>query len=219
MKEIDSGALELLNRMLRLGGGNSSEGPALLEEDRVSSVLDLQAVIRRSLALPGTGGIGIGVLQAVNGAGATIVSVTLDPYAAGDDAIAPFPITIPPHLDFYVIGAGLSLVAVTATNFVEGLLSLNWSTAEMGFGRDQAGASVAATTGLVPLARWDLLSTVVQPASIGVKEDGNVYQAINMRIRRGMTLRYDQAATNAVEVNCVVVYALLPLGLGQDVAS
>lgn len=220
MKPIDSGALELLNRVFRIPGG--SPGAKLeteLDDEHVSSVLDLSPVIRRSLALAGTGGIGFGLLRALGGAGEDHVSVTLDPYAPGIDAVPPYPGTVGPGFDFWMIGAGLSLESGTPANFNESVLSLSLGTNQLGWGRDQAGSPVSTGTGILCLARWDDMDDTNTPATIGVMEDGSTYARINLRVRRGMTIRYDQQSSNAVETNCIIYYALLPVALGQDVAT
>ena len=212
-KPIDSDALDELYRTLGLAGG--SERGTLLDDGNVSMVLALDRIVRRSRTPGVTDGSHYGVLQNVHGA-AGQVATTIDPYAAGDDAIAPWDPVIPAGFDVWIMGAAVRRVAA-AGGLDGGVLSINPLANQQGFGRDSAGAPVADISGY-PIAFWDTLNTDTTFA-LGLAGDGSAWARLGIRLTRGAAIAFTSDAAAAATFNCTVLLGLFPAGLGQDVVE
>lgn len=216
-KEVDSGALTLLNRMLGLAGQGSAQ--TLLEDGTLNQTLDVAATVRRSRTIAGSdGGLFSFSMENEHGAGATDRVTNVDVYGTGGTAENGVPPIVPSDLEWFLLYAGLITTGGTSSLFTEGVASLLFTPGMIGFSRQSSGgaASNANLDIPIPLGRWDLLSTADGSSGVGVQEDGAVMQRIGIRIRRGSSIRFNSAAGGVVDVALVGVAALVPIVLGQD---
>ena len=189
-----------------------------LEDSSLVQVLDCVPFVRRSRALGSTTGIFHNFLLNEHGAGGTTLQSSIDPYNPGSVfSVRPYPITVPRRLDIFIIGAVLFGSSGTMSNFNVAILSALTPASAMGWGIDDGGSAVAAANGQIFLARWDVINNEMGVQD-GMTEQGLMYQPIGLRLRRGQTLTFDSNASGTVSARCLVLTALMPAGLGQDVS-
>jgi len=215
VKRIDSRALTSLNRILGLAGAGGSRTTDL-EDSTVQQVLNVNDVLRRDMSLFGTDGLFVAILRNIHGAGVTTKAVLANPYSLTVGNIAPYPIPVDDGKDFWIFGIALQVASGTASNFTQGIVSIQMLGTQMAFGIDDLGAAVTMTDTQVALARFDDMDGNLGQ---GVTEGGEVFVPAIHRIRRDAKLRFDSSATNAITVNCQILCGLFPSGLGQDGSS
>lgn len=213
-KAIISNALELMNRALGLAGSSTGSSETLLDDDNLTQVIDVARIVSRSRALAGTDGIFTALMLNTHGAGTTAESSVLDPYAPAGNAVAPFPDPVPQGFDFWIAFAAVAQSGGTAGNFTDGLFRLGLPSVFMGLGVDEAAAALGATIANPPMGFWDDLT-----GGVGRRENGELILSLGMRIRRGTTLLWDTNASAAVGAMLIMVCALVPSALGQDVVA
>jgi len=215
MSLIDSGALTLVRRTLRMAGAGSPDTD--LDDAHLSQVLDVNKIVRRSRALIGTTGEFMCILQNVHAA-ADVQESSANPYqiAAGDNP--PFPNVVPSDLDFWVLWVTARIQAGTAADFTRAVFQIQTPSEHNGFGINQAGVGVISDSTCC-MAHWDsdLPLTGANPLLL---EDGGTKMWVGTRIRRGATLEFisEAGAANGVTLRCNMCCALLPAALGQDIA-
>lgn len=213
-KDIDSGALTLLDRALNLAGTGSAR--TVLDDGNLTQVLEVSPIIRRSLALVGSSGIVSAVFQHTHGAGATTEQSTIDPYAPGVLAHAPYPAEVPPDQDVYLIGAEMMTAGATASNFTSGTLRIRFAAVAQAISVDENGAQITQAAQDLAMGVWDTITG--GSVDVGLRENGEAYLPINLRIRRGTTFVCSTAASNAVVVQLNLIISMLPIAFGQDVS-
>ena len=213
-QRIESDALDLVTRILGITGAT---GLTLLDDGNVSQVLELGPIIRRSRTPGITTGWFNCFLQNVHGAAGSLHS-EIDPYNAGDSAVAPYPAAVPQGFDFWVLYASLRRQSGAGT--LDGAVFYSDPGAQQqGWGENDSGAAVASTLAS-PLALWTGLDTSITLTNgIGVSGDGSTMVKIGRRIPRGVILEFDSdvagaAATILLSLTC----GLFPEALGQDIA-
>jgi len=216
-KEIDSSALLAVNRILGIAGSRTGSQRTELEDGQLVQVLDTNPIIRRSRSLPGTSGIFMAVMENNHGAGATAEESDLDPFTPGALSFAPYPSPVPEGFDFWIASAHVRHVSGTASNFTNAALRFATTAAMMVLGVDEAGAAITRVGRNIPVAIWD----TIEGGSVGagVRENGEVWLRMGLRVRPGMRLLFDSAATNAVVVELILLCSLVPSALGQDILS
>jgi len=217
VKEIDSQALGPLNKILGLAGA----GAPLTElvDGEVLQSIDVGPVVRRGGTLAGTEGVFRIVLRTVHTAG-EVRAVSWQPYQPGTTGIiAPYPHPVPDGFDFWLLTAHTSRVSGSG-NLTRAALRI--TNIQQGFGIDSNGAAVVSTE-VLTIAFWDALLGGTLGNSFGVNNlDDNPMKHIGLRIpRKGavaspfVTFSCESSAT--VTIDCMMVCALLPSALGQDV--
>ena len=209
---IESDALGELGRTLGIAGAG---GTTLLDTGNVSQVLPLEKIIRRSRTPGITGGwFHCVILNEHAGAGA--LSRGIDPYAPGEFAVAPYPATVRPGFDFWLLGAGLA--RTSGSGALDGaVLSINPADAQQGWGVDDSGAILLSSIDMV-IARWtsfDATTTKVH----GVAGDGSAWVPLKLRIGRGANIKLVSDVDAAADVLLQMICGLFVSGLGQDVAQ
>jgi len=216
-RQITSESLEPLNKALGLGAGGSQSTE--LQDGIVDQVLEVGPIARRGRTIAGTTGVFRVVLRNEH-VGAGILSTSFQPYqplTAG--VFAPYPDPVPDTFDFYILGASVERVsgvgtldeaAIRITNIVQG------------FGLDNSAAAVTSVS-IFTIASWNSLNTSAIVPPYGLTELREPYKTINLRIpRKGAVaspfLRFDTRAQAAALFDCVMMCALFPVALGQDVA-
>lgn len=212
-KEVDSGALTLLNRSMNLAGRGSAH--TLLLDGVLNQVIEVGGSVRRSLALAGSEGIWLGQLQCEHG-GAGSEAVAIDPYAVGGNGDPGFPVKLPNQFDLWLITAAVARDGGAGTG--ETILSVVFPAVARAFSRNNDGTSDARTDIVYPLARWDSIQGLagLEP---GVMEDGAVLANIGHRIRRGCKLQMNSNVGAAADIQINMVLGVFPATFGQDAAT
>lgn len=214
MKTVSSQALGLVNRALGLTGA----GAALTEflDGQLDQTLDVAPIVRRGRTQAGTGGLYYGVFENNHAVADTQVS-SIAPYRTPVGAIPPYPSPIPPDFDLWLIGA--AMVRASGSGTFTGALFLGLGDVPQGWGIDEAGAAVVASTSF-PLAFWD--SVVGQTVTFGLTEQGEPYVPIGLRMLRppdqANTLDFSSTSSAAAVFRLFVLLGLFPASLGQDAA-
>jgi len=216
-KEVDSGALLLINRTLGIAGRGSAQTD--LDDGNLTQVIDVNPIVRRSKTLASFEGVYTGLLRNVHAVAGQLTS-TIDPYALAVGAGAGFPDVVPAQsaLDIWLIGACVFRLAGAGT--LDGAtLETPHTAAQKAFGIDDSGVAVDAS-GSISLGHWDaILGTVnTDPATT---PQGNTWVPIGLRLARASTgLRFisDVAGASAT-IQCNMLIGVFPSGLGQDIAS
>lgn len=212
-KRIDSDVLALTNRMLRLAG--TDHGETELDTDQVIQVLDVAPVIRRSLALPGWDGV-IWCYLMNQHTDVETLDTSIDPYNVTTGAIAPYPVPVPPDLEFYILTAAVRRSAGAGV-LTSGGLFLGPAATQQAWGlRDDGSALVSNNVACV--ARFTSIVDV-GGRGCGATTDGDTEVAIGRRIPRGSDVRFTSTSASTADFQLIMMCALLPLGFGQDVWS
>jgi len=211
-KKIISGALTEMDRILGMAGRGSSQTD--LEDGSVTQVIDIKPVVRRSLSLPSTEGIFFCYLENDH-AGADSERSFIDPYEPGAAAIPPYPPSVSRDFDFYVLQ--IFLRATGAGSLSNGMLMATPTAVMEGWGIDDSQLPVV-TNFAAPLGVFDSVITI-DGSIIGITADGESVININLRIRRGCILTFSSDSGGAVVFKMVLICALQPIGLGQDVTA
>jgi len=207
MRQMDSGALIELDRILGLGGGG--EQSATLDDGNVSQVLDLQAIIRRSLTFARTGGQWVFTYVNVH-PGADTQANSLNPYLV-DPGVNSYPTIVPEGFDAWVLYAGMKRFT-GAGNITAGILELSQFPNFVGKGDNTLG------TLLTALGRWDAIEGG-SGQGYGVTGASDTLITPMLRIRRGASLTFRTTSTAAATFHMFVQMGVFPAGLGQDVVA
>lgn len=202
-QQIESGALTLLNEILQLGAGG--EPTAVLDDGNVSQVLDIQAVIRRSLTFANSGGLWFFSLQNVH-PGADSQTSQQNPYAINGGLNA-FPTTMPRGFDVWLLYASMRRTS-GAGALTGGGPYLTLPTTMRGKGTD-VGAPI------VSLGLWDGVEALTG-LNFAVTTGGDSILRLGVRLTRGTTIHVRTVSTAAATFQTAVVVAAFPSGLGQD---
>lgn len=215
MGVIRTDALTLLDRTLGISGQRSSQTE--IDDGNLSQVLSVNDIVRRSRALVGTTGAFSCILQNVHAA-ADVQTTIANPYILGSGNVAPYPDPVPVDLDFWLLSVTAKIQAGTLADFSQGVLLIATPSGLSGWGR--VGAAALVSDSQMCQAHWDsaLSLTGVDPL---ITASGEPMVRIGSRIRRGSTIQFitETGAANGVTLRCNMQCALLPAGLGQDVAS
>ncbi|HIB68839.1 MAG TPA: hypothetical protein EYO33_28050 [Phycisphaerales bacterium] len=221
-KNVDSQALEGLNRALGLAGPGS--GQTTLEDGELIQTIDGGQIARRSrgIASPLSGWF-TGIMENDHGAGTTSLETRINPYTTVFQTQSPLPgagQAISDAYDWWLIG--LSLIqhgAGTASNFTNGCFVLDTGNAVTAFMEDDSSATAHAQNADFPMVMWDDLATV-GGLGVGIREDGNLWTPLNLRIPQHSPpiFSFRSTAANAITVRCNLLLGLFPAQLGQDVS-
>jgi len=191
--------------------------PVVVDDENVSLVLPIGDIIRRARANGPTGGWFEGVLENVH-SGADDESSSIDPYNAGADAVPPYPRTVDPAFDIWLLGVSGQEQAA-GNGLTMAIMGVNPPNHSQGWGRDDAGDPVVASP-TIRIARFDGLDTatgITGPPMI--TEQGLVYQPVNMRLPRGCTITFESTSAGISVFRAIFLMGLFPAGLGQDVVA
>lgn len=209
MKAVDSDALGTVNLALGLSG----QGAPLTEfmDGQVNQVLDVASMVRRGRTPAGLSGWYIGILQNVH-SGAGTLSTSATPYAQTVGTRATWPNPLPAQFDAWLMGASVRRQSGSGT--LTAALFLDVDDSQVGFGVDDSGVAVTIhnSQGLV---FWD--SQLTENVTMGLKEDGQPYQRIGLRLPRGATLTFTSTASALSTWKAQLILGLFPVGLGQDI--
>lgn len=230
MQAIDSSALTLLRRVLRISGQGSAQTELL--DGLVNQTLDIGPILRRSLAVAGTGGIFIATLVNNHGAGASEEQSSFGPYGPGLVAGNGYPAVpigtsvaeVPDGFDVWLLDVTGEIIGGTAANFVSGIVSIHNPVNQTGLGVNEAG-TVDRNASIRSVARFDAVDvTITGTINPLLEESGATRILVGERLRRGplsaqTSVSFSSAATGAVVAQANVRFAVLPSGFGQDAVT
>lgn len=209
MYQLDSQALQELNRILGSAGGS---GLTEIDDRVVNLVLDILPVVRRSRTVSGSGGIFTARLANVHAA-ADAQTQTVDPYGLTGTAQAGFPRPVPDGFDVWLLG-------LTGTATVDALISTTvpaWC-----FLQYPSTATAIGTVGAVSrvVKAFNGQTTFSGGARILHDSVGGVNAAFGpprpIRLPRGTLIGWNSTSLLAGTLQLNVVLGLFPAGLGQD---
>ena len=221
-QEVQSSALELVNQQLGLKGRGAQN--TQFEDAFVAQMFSVNSAVRRSRAIGQGGGWFYGQFEHLHVAAGAITSVW-NPYATGENgAIDPFPATLPPGFDIWIdsiahwplVGSGAGTINSDSH------VSMIASTSNQGVGLDNSGAAVE-RNGDIPLAIWDIQLALANLVRAFVNSTTNASrQPVKMRWPRGgaspSLLSFESDMDNSVTVLWDVIYCVVPIGMGQNIA-
>ncbi len=213
MKSVNSSALELLRKSYGLAGVGSGE--TALDDGRLDQVVDVNPIARRSMSDAGTSGIYQGLCLMTMPAGASTSTCWLAPYNVGTANLPPWTSPIVDRLDIWCVGVGCALASGTASNFTNASISCYVPADHVGFAINNTAAPIGPVPSKFGLARWEDMNT----DGVGLQQNGQSWQPVGKRMRRGELFQFDCTATNAVVVELTVQLAVQPVALGQDVLA
>ncbi len=215
-REIDSGALLSLNRILGIAGQGS--GSTELDDGNLTQVIDVAPVVRRSRVLGATasGGYWYWVQQHVHAA-AGVLSSEIDFY---DPAFPQngYPASVPKDYDVW-IGSFSGRRTAGAGTLGTARLGIDPNSTSQCTGIDDSGAEVTNTQAQA-IYEWDQLSSGVSgiPPAFQNSLTLAVQDHRAWRVPRGSTVA---CWTNAVGASATFLFqgwlGLFPEGLGQDI--
>ena len=218
MALIKGSALAAVAKLFQFGQ-QATRGATDLDVDNVTQVLSINEIVRRSEAGGAVAtGLFIGVLECDNGAGATNIEATIDPYNPGAAAGPGYPVSIDERFDVWILEVTGRRSAGTPANFTESLFGIDDPATHLAFGIDDAG-SVITPLPVRSLVRFTDIEELTNTNNVLVDEVGQCRFNVTQRIRRGSILSYGCIASNAVTTRVQILMGLFPAGLGQDVAS
>jgi hypothetical protein len=220
MKELDSVALELVNKALGLAGAGAQTTE--LEDGLLQQVLEVSGLIGRGRSPIGDA-IAWAVLQTTHG-GADTQVVAVDPYftTSSPGITYNWPVPVPAGFDIWLIGAtGRNLGLLTASALASGYVGLvgdvqgdaAWAQRESG------GAPGAVFPIRYPLVSWTGEATLGGQAFFVGDDNDAAARNDPVRIRRGSTIECRLTSTGTAVYQVAILLGLFPVGLGQDAAT
>jgi len=216
MPLIEGNQLRLLNRIFGLAGDGIS-GTTQLDDKGITLVSEVSAIMRRGDTYGVLTGWYQGTLENVHSGADDEVS-SIDPYAPGASAVAPYPANVPEGFDIWLLGVG-GRRSSGSGGLTAGAASVNPDAVTAGWGQDDGGAALGAIAPRIIVAQFDGLSTINAGFSLPpmITEQGLTYQPVGMRVPRGALMDFHSTAAAAAEFQMSFVIGLYPEGLGQDV--
>jgi len=219
-KEVDSGALLEVNRLLGIAGSRTGAQKTELEDGALVQVLDVDKIIRRSRTPAQSTGLFVCVLENVHAAADDEAS-QIDPYNPGADAsdIGGYPAVVRQGFDVWLVGCAVQRDAL-AGDLLGGQVEIitGGEGRFLGWGRDDGGLPVASTQG-IPVTQFGALNTGAAGGQAWGAEIGTGLLAsrVKMRIRRGMLIRFLSTSSAAATFQLLMIIGLFPGGLEQDI--
>lgn len=205
-RQLDSGALTELARILQLGRGG--EQTTSLDDGNVSQVLDINQIIRRSLTFANTSGLFFFTFENVH-PGADIQATNVNPYAV-TAGVNGFPTIVPPGFDVWLLYCSARRTA-GAGGPSSGIPELSQQSTFRGKG-PQLGTS------LMALGRWNAVEGTSGQSYFVTPQNDTLIRPM-LRMRRGATLTFRTTSTAAATFEMFAAVVALPAGLGQDGAA
>jgi len=185
--------------------------PVELDDTMLSMMLDTNNIIARSLA-DATGLFWF--CWQMTHAGADSQSEDVNPYAVGSTlARGPYPASLRGEFDVWLVSA-YGRVSVESA-FTDAGISYNLID-PVAFRVSQTGAAITGTPPDPLLVHFD--SADNQGGNAFLVSDGKSVAPIGLRVPRDSAIRVDTKASAAVAIDIMILAAVFPAGLGQDVS-
>jgi len=217
VKQVTSDALGPVNRALGLTGSPAS-GETEFLDSVVFQSLDVAQIVRRGRTLASSQGFFLFQMDNLHGAAETLAS-TIEPYNPGAGfAFPPYPDTIPPQFDLWMLGA--SVFRVSGTGTLTATLSIRVPAAHIGVGVDDSAATVTPAIALVHVAFWDAIISVSNEFAILNGENGPYWKgAIRLRRDDDTQVRFISVSSAIATYRMSILFGMFPLSLGQDLIA
>ncbi|HEU01648.1 MAG TPA: hypothetical protein ENH89_15210 [Aurantimonas coralicida] len=202
-RQMDSGALTLMSRILQLGAGG--EQTTTLDDGHVSQTLDIESIVRRSLTFANSTGLFYLGFENVH-VGAGEIASSFDPYSNTTAGVNAFPSTVPLGFDLWFLYAFLRRTA-GAGALTGGVIELVLPATMRAKG--------AVVTANVPVVLWDSIEALTS-REYAITEAGATLAQLNLRLPRGVPIGLRTKAAAAATFSCAIVIGAFPAGLGQD---
>lgn len=211
MKQVDSDALGVVNRALGLSGRGDDKTE--LEDGILSQGVDVAPMIRRGRTLQPSEGIFYGILRNIH-SGSGLLTSQIFPWAADDNAVAPYPRRVPVQFDLWLLYA--TAIRSSGAGTVSASLSMRMSGLSQGWGANNLGAIVESLEN-TPLLHWTF-NVALDDTFATLSSTTQPLQKIGLRMPRvGVpSIIFASNASEAATWNCQVVMGLFPVSLGQD---
>jgi len=206
-RQLDSGALTLLNEILQLGGGGSQI--TQLDDENVSQTLDVTSVIRRSLSFANSGGLFYFGYSLVH-AGAGVLTQLVDPYTNLSAGVNSFPTVMPRGFDVWLLTGNLRRAS--------GAGALTGASLEVILNVTMRGSGSSITSTTIPVGFWDTLEADTLQ-DYAVTQSGEPMLKPMLRLRRGMRVQIRTNSTGVATFHGLVIVGAFPAGMGQDVVT
>jgi len=215
-RSVDSSALTLLNKILRIAGTGFGASQTELDDGNLTQVLEVSPVIRRSLTPANSSGIFYSIFANVH-AGAGQLHTSVNPYTTPVGTLGAFVTPLRTDQEIWLISAAIARTAGAGT-LDAALLELELPAISQAFGENNSGVAVASSKDY-PLGRWDVIDTETTRL-VGLTESGEPLVKLNMRLARGSLIRFtsDVAGASAT-IQCTVLLGIFPIALGQDIVT
>lgn len=217
MKELDSVALQLVNKALGLAGGGAQTTE--LEDGLVQQVLEVSHLIGRGRA-PITDAIKWCVLETVHGAADDQVAA-VDPYFTNSTpgSSPNWPVPVPAGFDVWFFGAtGRALSGNLDDGYLGMVGDMSGEKGDMGFSQNQAGGAATNAAIRYPLQAWNNTTGLAGITFLRVLADSSAtagaYRPV--RIPRGSTIELRLLSQGAAVLQAYILMGIFPVGLGQD---
>jgi len=209
-RNVDSSALELVNRQLGLLGG--TQVSTELDENDLKQTFDVGSAVRRGRADVATGGWFYGILEMVH-AGSGTLTAEIDPYSPGLGVVGSYPLRVPNDFDVWI--ESYSIIqdsGVAAMSY--GAARIAPAARAQGWGLDDSGAIEISPT-IFGLGLFDSLDA----QGFGLTEGGEQLVKLGVRVPRGSTLSARTTVDGVTTLHAVFMLGLFPIGMGSDVVQ
>lgn len=216
MSLVEGDQLRLVQSLMGLSSSAVS-GVTDLDDGSLTQTLPIiPEIVRRSLAEANLTGWYQGLLRNIH-PGAGSINSGIDPYSPGDDAVAPYPASVPSGWDVWLLMV-TGVRSSDAGDFSGGVVGVNPIATNQGWGRDNLGALVALSPRF-SVARFDAVEAAIPGVSDDplITEQGNTMVRVGLRLVRNTTIEWHTESVDAGTYDAQFVMGIFPEGLGQDV--
>ena len=215
MKLVDSQALGMVNKALGLTGTGAATTEFL--DSLVDQVFDVAPVVRRGRTPGITQGLFYATMDNVHGAADTLFT-DVQPYTDSIGVSAPFPSPIPDTFDLWLIAS--SVLQISGTGTLAGLLSVQYGDQFAAFSLDDSGAAVTPPAFGHILQTWDTLTTIAgqEFGSNALSPDVTKFHKIRLPRSQHTHITFRSTSSAIATFRCALLLALMPVSLGQDAA-
>lgn len=211
--KIRSDALATLQRSFGITGSGSME--TVLEDASVYQTVDISKIALRGRTQAGTTGLYAALIQNVH-PGVGQLNTTVDVYDPPAGVVPPYPAPVPEAFDVWILGATVRRFSGTGSVDNGIGLYIDYPVTSLGWGINNSGAAVVPSTIRFPLVMWDSFFSNAGFSILGLREDGQPWQQIGLRMPKGATLTFASSVDAIATVDCFVQLGVFPSGLGQD---
>jgi len=193
--------------------------PVILDDDTVSLTLPMVPdITRRSRSSLPTGGMFSAILRNDHAAGDDENS-SIDPYNPGDSAVAPYPATVDPGFDVWLLGLCGQMSSGSSDLLTAGFVELSVPAHMQGFGQEDDGSALALSPNynIALFTGVDTTGPGNPPLLLAVS--GQPWLTLNMRLARGQRIVWATTSSAAADFDLQLLIGLFPEGLGQDVVT
>lgn len=209
----------ILLPLQKLVGISPTPQPVVLDDTNISLTMPLVPdITRRSRTHGPTGGMYSGILRNVH-AGADDESSTIDPYAPGADAVAPYPTSVDEGFDVWLLGLCGQMSQGSGDLITAGFASISVPDHMQGFGREDDGTPLALSPSFNVALFTGIDGTGSGNPPLTLAGSGQVWIELGIRLARGQRITWKTTSSAAADFDLQMLIGLFPAGLGQDIVT